>query len=360
MKIAIDVTASIYQGSGIATYYNRLIPELLQLKTEHEFILFGYSFRRKDKLKLAQKKFPLPPKIMEIVWNKIHTFPVELLIGDCDLLHTWDFIQPPTKKAKIITTLHDLTPIKYPQYQHKSIISAYKSGLFWVKKEASAIITDSYATKVEIIESLQVKSQMVKVVYLGVGEEFGIFYRLPQAEKKSQIKKVKKKYKLQTDYLLCVSTREPRKNLQRVIEAYQSLNLAMDLVIAGNYGWGAKEKPASGVKIIGFVEDSDLPALYAGASCFLYPSLYEGFGLPVLEAMAVGCPVLTSYMGSLSEIADDSAVLVNPEKVEAIACGIIAALENKQILIENGLDQVKKFSWKKTAAETLKVYESLA
>lgn len=114
-----------------------------------------------------------------------------------------------------------------------------------------------------------------------------------------------------------------------------------------------------GVRLLGFVPDEDLPALYAGASCFLYPSLYEGFGLPVLEAMAVGCPVLTSDRGSLKEVAGEAAVEVNPESVEAIAFGIKVALEKKSELSAKGIIQAQRFSWEQTAARTMTVYESV-
>jgi glycosyltransferase involved in cell wall biosynthesis len=359
MKIAIDVTGSIYEGSGVATYYRNLIPGLQNLNSRHQFIPFGYSFRRRSDLKLAAKTFPLPPRLMEIVWNRIHKIPVETLIGPCDIVHTWDYIQPPTKKARIVTTIHDLTPLKFPNYHPKRTVSAYQHGLNWIKKEADAVITDSYTTKVDLIEEMQIESKKIHVVYLGVSPEFRQFHRSLAEQGPSLIERVKKNYGITGEYLLSVGTHEPRKNLDRVIEAFSILKLNKNLVIAGNYGWGKKPQNAKGVQLIGYVAQEDLPALYAGASCFIYPSLYEGFGLPVVEAMAVGCPVVTSYKGSLAEIATDAAVLVNPEKVDAIALGIEAALHNRKFLIEAGLKQSAKFTWEQTAIETLKVYESV-
>lgn len=296
---------------------------------------------------------------MEIVWNRWHTLPVEALIGPCDILHSWDYIQPPTRKAKIVTTIHDLTPLKFPEYHLKRTISAYRHGLNWVKQEAAAVITDSYSTKVDLVETLQIPAKKIHVAYLGAAEEFHEFRRTHAEKGRSAIERVKKNYGIEGDYLLCVGTHEPRKNFDRVIEAYAMLKLNKKLVIAGNYGWGKKTKNTPGVQLIGFVAQEDLPALYAGAACFIYPSLYEGFGLPVVEAMAVGCPVVTSYKGSLAEIAADGAVLVNPEKVDAIALGIEAALHNRKFLIEAGKTQAEKFTWEQTAADTLKVYETL-
>ncbi len=359
MKIAIDVTASIYEGTGVATYYNNLIPRLLKRAPHHEFILFGYSLRRQKDLKLANKTFPFPPGLMEIIWNRLHIIPVERLVGECDILHTWDYIQAPTRNAKVVTTIHDLTPLKFPKQQHSRTIKAYKQGLKWVKKSASAIIADSLSTKQDIIDLLKIPKNKIFTVYLAAPDHFHDFCKLNHKDQEVHMKQVKSKYSIENKYLLFVGTQEPRKNLERVINAFKTLNSQFQLIIAGNVGWGKRIKPAENVKTIGFVSDQDLPALFAGASCFIYPSLYEGFGLPVIEAMAVGCPVVTSDRGSLAEISGDAAVLVNPESVEAILFGIESALNNSQSLSEKGKQRAKEFSWDMTAEYTLAVYERI-
>ncbi|OGY18471.1 MAG: hypothetical protein A2900_03585 [Candidatus Chisholmbacteria bacterium RIFCSPLOWO2_01_FULL_50_28] len=359
MKIAIDVTATIYEGSGVGTYYRNLVPKLLLYGKEHTFIPFGYSLRSFGKLTMAKKKLPFPPKLMELLWNMLHILPVETLTGSCDIVHTWDYIQPPTKKAKIVTTIHDLTPLKFPKQHLPATRAAYKAGLRWVKKEAAAVIADSVATKQDIVEILNIPEKKVVVVYLAAPPEFSEFRKAMENTRNTTVREVKEKYGIQKEYLLSVGTHEPRKNIQRTIEAYSILQLDQELVIAGRFGWGEKITPVPGVKPIGFVENKDLPALYAGASLFLYPSLYEGFGLPVLEAMAVGCPVLTSDRGSLAEIAGSAAATVNPESAEAIAFGIRVALERSEELRAKGIAQAEKFSWDETARQTLKVYEGI-
>lgn len=359
MRIAIDVTASMYQGSGVATYYKQLVPQLLQLGKEHEFITFGYSLRRRKDLKLAQMKFPFPPKLMGLLWNNLHKFPVETLVGDCDIVHSWDYIQPPTKRAKIVTTIHDLTPIKFPALQHRKTISAYKAGLRWVKKEAVAIVTDSESTKKDIEDLLKIPNGKIHVIYLAASKKFHEFQHRNESRNGILLQQVLNKYDIKGNYILSVGTREPRKNIKRVIEAHQKMDLQHKLVIVGKYGWGSEHKTSEKVKILGFVPNRDLPALYLGASCMVYPSLYEGFGLPVLEAMAVGCPVVTSKRGSLKEITEDAAIHVDPESVQSIAFGINTALMSASKLSQNGKTQAKKFSWEKTARETIKVYESV-
>jgi len=170
----------------------------------------------------------------------------------------------------------------------------------------------------------------------------------------------KTKYQLTDPYILSVGTLEPRKNLNRLIEAFTLLNQKnLKLAIVGKFGWGEKTKPVAGVKLLGFVPDTDLAGLYSSAKAFVYPSLYEGFGLPVLEALSCGCPVVTSDVSSLPEVAGKAAVYVNPKSVENIGKGIKEAFKQAGSLRLAGLTQAKKFSWEKTARETLKVYREV-
>lgn len=360
MRIGIDVTASIYTGTGVATYYQLLIPELLRAGKEHEFILLGYALRRYRDLTLANKRYFLPPRLMEFLWNDLHIIPVEKLTGPIDVFHAWDYLQPPTKSATIVTTVHDLTTLKFPMYHHPSTVDAQKHRLRWVKKEAALVIADSVATKQDLIELLGYDEDRITVIYLAAGKQFSEFRRRSQEFRDEDIKRVKKAFGIDGRYILSLGTIEPRKNLKRVIDAFTSLrtrNTAIDtLVIAGHVGWGDALPPADGVTIIGKVPPSDLPALYAGAEALVYASLYEGFGLPVLEAMAVGCPVVVSDRGSLKEVAGHAAVLVDPEDVTSISFGIETALAHRARLIAKGLKHESTFTWQKTARETLGVY----
>lgn len=360
MKIAIDVTGSIYEGTGVATYYRNLVPLLQTIAEGHEILTFGYSLRRQRDLTLADRKFPFPPSLMDVVWNKLHIIPIERLLGRIDVLHAWDYIQPHVMQAKVVTTIHDLTPLKFPGLHLPKTRSAYRSGITWVKKKAAAVIADSQATKKDIVELLKIPEDRVHVIYLAAPTLFLEFVKRHENTRDVSIQRVKQKYQIEGDYLLCVGTQEPRKNLERVVRAYETLNPELTLIIVGGSGWGGqKVTTGRGVKVLGIVPEVDLPQLYAGASVFVYPSLYEGFGLPVLEAMAVGTPVVTSGRGSLKEVAGDAAVLVNPESVEAIAFGINTAFKRAEELSERGITQSQKFSWEETASQTLRVYEAV-
>ncbi|MCG2692035.1 glycosyltransferase family 4 protein, partial [Microgenomates group bacterium] len=159
-------------------------------------------------------------------------------------------------------------------------------------------------------------------------------------------------------------TQEPRKNLVRLIKAYQSLGLKkITLVIVGKFGWGDQVKPIPGIKILGFVPDEDLRALYSAAKVFAYPSLYEGFGLPILEAFSCGCPVITSNIASLPELGGSAAIYINPLSIKDLSQAIKQLLQfddsNYRTLREKAIKQAKKFSWEKTAKETLKVYQEV-
>ena len=363
MRIGIDVTASIYHGTGVGSYYRLLVPELMKQGKNHEFVLLGYALRRFSRLDLANKKFPFPPRFMEFIWNHLHVLPVEMLAGKVDVFHAWDYLQPPASKARIVTTIHDLSAIKFPMYHHLSTVTAQEHRLRWVRREADLIIADSETTKKDIVELLGIEPERVRVVYLAAGAAFGEFKEQRAKSKEQEVTRVREKYNIGENYLLAVGTMEPRKNLKRIVEAFLGVRSkesgVRNLIVVGRAGWGEQLKPTEGVNFLGLVSDTDLPALYAGAQALIYPSLYEGFGLPILEAMTVGCPVVTSDLGSLKEISGKAAILVDPENVESIVIGIQTALDKRQSLINRGYQRAGDFSWEKTAKQTLDIYESL-
>jgi len=351
MKIGIDISQIVYEGTGVATYTSQLVKSLVKVDTKNEYIFFASSLRRQDKfIGLGAKIFPFPPTALDFFWNRLHTLPIEQLLGKIDVFHSSDWTQPPSK-AKKVTTIHDLVVYTHPEFSHPIIIDTQKRRLEWVKKECDLIIADSDATKRDIIELLKIPAEKIRTIYLAAGSEY-VDYDF------KNLGLVKEKYKLDKPYILAVGTNEPRKNQNRLALAFKQLNLKdYDLVVVGKYGWGDQEL-LKNVRSLGFVPQEDLPAIYAGASLFVYPSLYEGFGVPILEAMSVGCPVVTSNVSSLPEVGGDAALYFDPLNIDDIASKIITALDSKG-LKEKSLAQSKKFSWEKTASNTLKVYEEL-
>lgn len=371
MKIGIDISQLQYQGTGVATYTLNLVKHLLDLADSDQLLLFGGSLRNyrllqqlAQQLNTTKRLLPLPPSILDFLFNR-HALPIEFLTGGVDVFHASDWTQPSSRRAALVTTVHDLTPLKYPEHQHQQIIQTHQRRLGRIEQEQAWVIADSHATKKDLVKMLRWDDSRIVVVPLAAAEAFSQFAQLDRRTKTQRIAEVKAKYQL-GQYALSVGTQEPRKNRDRVIEAFNQLELQfpqLQLALVGKYGWGKKTatdqaKPL--IKTLGFVPQIDLPALYAGAKVFVYPSLYEGFGLPVLESMTVGTPVVTSNKGSLAEVAGNAAAIVSPHNVGSIATGMIEALTNPQDYRAKGYKQSARFSWHRTAKLTLGVYHAAA
>lgn len=349
MKVGIDISQVAFPGTGVAMYTAKLVEHLL--KAGGDYLLFGSSLRQQKAFKMfpQTKVFPFPPTVMEFVWNRLHTLPIETLIGKVDVFHSSDWTQPPTK-AKKVTTIHDLIVYKYPETSHPYIVAAQKRRLGWVEKECDGIIAVSESTKNDITKLLNIPPEKITVVYEATNM------------KKGPVRKQGK------PYILAVGTQEPRKNIGRLIQAFQKIkNKDIDLVIVGKYGWGPSTSlrvKNEKVKLLGYVPNEELAGLYTNATVFVYPSLYEGFGIPVLEAFNCDCPVVTSNISSLPEVGGRAAVYVDPLNVDDIAEKIDFVLSlsssRRTEIIKAGRDQASKFSWEKAAAETKKIYEELA
>ena len=354
MKIAIDVSQVVY-GTGVSVYTKLLVESLLKLDDKNEYILFGGSLRRMNTLKdffetlrgrFTSKIFPIPPTLADIIWNRLHTLPIEKLIGEVDVFHSSDWTQPPTKAFKV-TTIHDLFPIKFPKLTHPKIVSALLNRFKWVIREADMVIVPSRTTKEDLAE-------------FGIGERVVVISEAPnpalRLPSKLEIERVKRKYQISGLYLLSIGV-NPRKNTERIISAFEKVRPGLDLkliIIGHPY---MKIEPVRGVKILGHVPLSDLSGLYSGSEALVYPSLYEGFGLPILEAYKCETPVVTSNVGTMQELGQGAAILVDPTDVNSIAEGVKKAIKDRESLIKKGRERVEEFSWTKVAENTIKVYQ---
>lgn len=353
MRVAIDISQIIY-GTGVSQYTSELVRHLLKFDKENEYLLFGGSLRRKkDIIKLfpQARVFPFPPTLANLIWNRLHILPVEKLIGNIDVLHTSDWAEPPSNAFKV-TTVHDLSPLLFPNLFPRdilrSIVDAHRLKLSLVKKESKRVIVPTNATKEDLL-TLGFDSDRIRVI----PEATRPLYRRVGS---TEIERVKRKYKIFGDYLFAVGM-DPRKNTERIIQAFELSRAGKNLkmVFAGQPKY-MKVKQSRNIYILGRVEDSDMPALYSGAKAFVYPSLYEGFGLPILEAFTCGVPVVTSNISSMSEIAGQAAILVDPQNTNSIAEGILKALRGPKSFIEKGRARSREFSWEKTAFDTIRVY----
>jgi glycosyltransferase involved in cell wall biosynthesis len=358
MRIGIDISQIVYE-TGVSVYTKNLVENLLKVDSKDEFILFAGSLRQIKNLKFKIKGFegnfkdrifPIPPTLASFFWNKLHVLPIETLIGKIDVFHSSDWTQPPAAAFKV-TTIHDLAPLLFPGATKKDalrdIVKTHIARLYWVKKEADRVIAVSEAAKADVVNYLKVPEEKVRVVYEAPAAPFMV-------RQKEEVQKVKRKHRIFGNYLLAVGT-GPRKNHPNLFKSWREIKTKHDLklVVAGQ---GRVEEGRGIVHIRNFSQ-IELSCLYSGACALVYPSLYEGFGLPILEAFACGCPVVTSNTSAMPEIAGGAAVLVDPNDTDSIVEGVRQAIKSRDKLAKKGFFRVKDFSWEKCARETLKIYK---
>ncbi len=368
MRVCIDVSAAVAQTAGIARYVRELTLALHRLPDGPELSLF-HNYQKHSRLPAelsshARTSVPLGNKLWRL-WI-LSGLPVPQAwthtIQESDLFHATDVTLPKLAKPCVITVC-DLTTILFPQY-HSQLNRWYQRiALPGMLQHADAVIAISQATKDDLVRSFQVDP--ARIPCHGAGRRPRSICMRPQPE---MLEQLRAGTGLVPPYLLAVGTLEPRKNLIALLHAYATLPPSVPpLVLAGGQGWGNNPLAAvieqlglrERVRLIGYVPDEFLPALYSGAEFFVYPSLYEGFGLPVLEAMACGTPVITSNVSSLPEVAGNAAVLVNPKDVRSIADAISIVWQTpelRQRMRIEGLAQAATFTWQRTARETIAVY----
>lgn len=378
MIIGIDVS-SIPYGTGVSNYTLNLVNSLIKIDKKNTYKFFFSSLRLPLPKEIESLKnipnikiyhFKFPPTFLEILWNRIHICPIEWFIGKCDIFHTSDWTQPPVIKAKTITTVHDLTPFTNPEWHRQKVISAHKNKMFWAVKKCFLFICVSENTKKDLLNLFpKIDPKKITVIFEAAENKYDKFLKLSKNIQEKKKQNIKKQYGL-NNFILAQGTREPRKNLNRLIEAFnvfkqKNPNNKTELAIAGKYGWGEdiKHLKTPFIKVLGFIPEKDMVSLHASALCLVYPSLYEGFGLPLVKSMKVGVPIITSDISSMPEIVESAAILVDPLSIDSIEKAIekiikVSSLRKK--LSEKGIAQAKKFSWIKTAKYTLEIYERLS
>jgi len=372
MKIGIDIRCLMEsQYSGISEYTYNLLNHLFSIDSANQYFLF---YNSNKPVKVPEFDFPnvtikgyhYPNKIFNLGLRFLKIVQIDKLIGGVDVFLIPNFLfLNLSKSCKKILIVHDLSFELYPEF------FTFKTRL-WHKlispkslcHQADKIVAISENTKNDIINIYGIASEKISVIYPGVSDAFF------QPIAVERVAAVKKKYDLPNNYIFYLGNLEPRKNVQAIIAAFEMAAIpGLNLVIAGGQAWKFKEiythwqnsPDKDRIKFLGYVDTADKPALYSSAKAFVYPSIYEGFGLPPIEAMAMGCPVITSANSSLVEAVGQAGLLVNPFNINEIAQTIkqLLADENLQTTLrQEGLKRSQQFNWNKTAQEVLKNMES--
>ncbi len=366
--IAIDYTPAYEQGGGIGRYVRELVAALARQPDQFEYRLFVSGAKQLPALpgsNFIWRPTRLSDRTLARLWQRARIpLPVEVFTGSVDLYHATDFVLPPTR-ARSLLTVHDLSFVRVPEAASPPLKAYLDAVVPRSVRRADHVLADSQATKADLIALYDTPPEKITVLLSGVDARFH-----PVSDPA-----VRPKYTIPTQpYIFSVGTVQPRKNYARLIRALAVLRERghdLDLVIAGGRGW--LEDPIHDairearledhVHLIGFADDADLPALYSGARITAVPSLYEGFGIPVLESMACGTPVLTSNISSLPEVAGDAALTVDPTDLDAIIAELARLIDDESLradLIAKGIARAKTFTWDRSAQQLRELYARLS
>jgi alpha-1,3-rhamnosyl/mannosyltransferase len=355
MIVTIDATSALLRSAGIKSYTYYWVRELRRLARGDEIRAFPYlnDFGKLDHEASTLSKWQTLPRLA-LLYAARGSPVLDWTLRRSDVFHASNQVRRAPRGVKLTATIHDLTCWLMPQFHTEGNIRADRSFADQILKRADGLIAVSENTRQDAIRLLGIAPERIQTIYSGVADEY--FAAQPTRRKKP--------------YALYVGTIEPRKNLDALLDAWGQLNGELrekyELVIAGPRGWGSENTFArigSEATYLGYVPEADLPGLVAGASVFVYPSLYEGFGFPVVQAMAAGVAVLTSNTSCLPEVAGDGALLVDPGSVSEIAEGLARLLESDSLRAQigsRGREKAKQFRWETCAAQSLEFFHHVA
>lgn len=361
MNIAIDASRTTRRNrTGTENYALQLLRHLLSLESSHHYSLYFRDDPAPDLF------MPSPNWTQHVIpWRRMWThlrFAAELWRTRPAVTFVPAHTLPRYFPGKALVTVHDLGYLHFPEAHPVKERRYLDWSTAYSAKRATLVLADSQATQADLIQHYNIPAEKIRVVYPGVDET------LQPVTDPQHLAYVRAKYGINGRYLFFLGTLQPRKNIERLVQAYarwctRSNTTDVQLVLSGNVGWLYQEAWTAnieGVHLTGYVADEDVAALYSGATALLFPSLYEGFGFPVLEAMRCGTPVVCSNTSSLPELAGDAALLVDPTDTDGLASAIGRIVNDatlRQDLIQKGYQQATRFTWHHTAEQTLAVLE---
>jgi glycosyltransferase involved in cell wall biosynthesis len=353
VRIAFDVSPLSHPRSGIGNYIRGSLAGLAEAaRGEHEIVAFAPTSPRGLKaIPQALEGIPVDLRLRFLPfahfwrqgWSRLGRPGVERFLGPIDVLHFSDWMYPPQRAGIRATTVHDLVPLSHPEWVQGRTRRMHAAKYRNTAASCDLVFTNSEYTKRDVVEQLGVPAARVRVARPGVDERFS-----PEGDRAD----------LGQPYVLAVATLEPRKNLTAALDAFALLGRDdLQLAVAGAEGWGERpELDRPGVVQLGYVTDEELARVYRSASAFVYPSRFEGFGMPIVEAMASGVPVVASAHASLDEASGDAALRADPEDPAALAEALSRALLERERLVEAGLAHARRFTWAQTGRVFLTAY----
>lgn len=352
MRIVFDVSALSHPRTGVGNYVRGSLAGLVEAAAdEHEVLAWAPASRRGARLiEDALDGVPVERRLQRLpfahafrtAWSRVGRPPAERLVGRFDVLHFGDWMYPPQRAGVRATMVHDLVPLRFPHWAHPRTVRMHSAKYRNAARTCDVIFTNSEYTASDVVELLRVPRERLRVAYPGVDEGFE-----PEGDRAD----------LGRPYALTVATLEPRKNLETLVRAHRLLGDDLALAVAGAAGWGDEpELRGDDVLRLGFVAHDDLPRLYRGAEVFVYPSRFEGFGMPIVEAMACGAPCVASAHPSMDEACGDAALRAEPESPEKLAAAIERARRERDELARRSLEHARRFRWRRTGETMLAGY----
>ncbi len=368
MQICIDATPLLVRSAGVKNYIYHWMHSLQREAKEHTitaYPLLGAAGDLNHDASVLSLWQTIPRLALLHLMNIRFNPGLEYMMSGIDVFHATNQVHNPPKKTKLTATLYDMTCLLMPQNHTSGNVRAEKNFAGRILSKADALIAISNNTRMDAVKLLGLDPDKITVIYPGVPQSF--FDITP-----SCIERVSQQYKLNKPYILFVGTVEPRKNLDTLLDAYEQLPPSVrdeyDLVAAGPIGWAAGSTVdrfaagIPGVRHLGYVPENDLPGITGGATAFVYPSLYEGFGFPVAQSMAAGIPVITSNVSCLPEVARDGAILVDPKSVTELRDALVRLLTSpalQQQLASRGKEISKEYTWKVAARKSAEFFSRL-
>ncbi len=369
IKVAVDFTAGVRQWGGVGRYTRSLVKALAESPgPPFDLTLLWAGPARIPPPRgwphTRTRRLPLPERWMTLLWQRARVpLPADLLARGADVFYSPDFALPPLRRARSVVTVHDLSYLTHPETHFPPLRRYLEAAVPRAVARADLVLADSQRTRRDLVSLVGAPPDKIEVVLSAADPSF-------RRVDESGVRAVLQRLGIDRPYVVSVGTIQPRKNLPTIFAAIKGVPADVLLVHVGRRGWlcepifealetsGVKER----VRILEGADDADLAALYGGAIALVFPSLYEGFGIPCLEAMACGCPVIASHAGSLAEVVEDAGIVVDPLDADAIAAGIRRLLDNatfREDLVRRGYAQAARFTWEASGRQLRRLLEGL-